>query len=118
MEATIANLTERLIAFRDERDWRQFHGLKNLLVALNLEAAELLELAQWKDDQAMEEALQDTDFRRRLAEEMADVFIYLLLIGEHSGIDLLPAAAAKIDQNQAKYPVEKSRGNSRRHSEL
>lgn len=118
MTESIEKLTRRLISFRDERDWRQFHSLKNLMVALNLEAAELLELAQWKDDAALEAAKDEADFSRRLGEEMADVFIYLLLIGERAGIDLLAATDAKISQNAAKYPPERSRGNARKYSEF
>ena len=117
-ETELEALTARLIAFRDARDWRKFHGLKNLLLSLNLEAAELLELAQWKSDEEAEAALDDAEYRARLAEECADVFLYLLLISERAGIDLGAAAAAKIETNARKYPVEKSRGNARKYSEL
>jgi NTP pyrophosphatase (non-canonical NTP hydrolase) len=72
-------LTRRLIEFRDERDWRQFHSLKNLIMSAAMEAAEIMELTQWKDDEALESAAQgDTQFRAALAEECADVFLYLL----------------------------------------
>lgn len=118
MEPSLQSLTERLIAFRDARDWRQFHSLKNLILSLNLESAELLELAQWKDDAEVEHAISDPEFRARLAEECADVLIYLLLICERAGIDPLAAASAKIETNAAKYPVEKSRGNARKYTEL
>lgn len=113
-----ADLTERLIAFRDARDWKQFHGLKNLLLSLNLEASELLELAQWKRDDEMEALIGDAAFSEKLADESADVFLYLLLIAEHAGIDLIAAAEAKIAKNEAKYPVEKSRGNATKYTEL
>jgi NTP pyrophosphatase (non-canonical NTP hydrolase) len=73
-------LTARLIAFRDERDWAQFHTAKNLMVSLALEAAELLELAQWKTDGQLDEALAEPALQARLAEECADVFLYLLLL--------------------------------------
>ncbi len=119
MPDSLAELTERLVAFREERDWGRFHGLKNLLVSLNLEAAELLELAQWKDDEEVEAlASDDSDFRRRLAEESADVLLYLLMICERAGIDLAEAAANKIDANAAKYPPDKSRGSARKYTEL
>lgn len=116
--STLEELTRRLIAFRDARDWRQFHSLKNLIVSVGLESAELLELTQWKDDDAVEDAIADPAFRARLAEECADVLLYLLLIAERAGIDLADAAAAKIETNAAKYPVEKSRGNARKYTEL
>ena len=115
---SLDELTERLIAFRDARDWRRFHSLKNLLLSLNLEAAELLELAQWKDDAALEEALSDPAFRQRLGEECADVLIYLLLICERAGIRLEAATAEKIERNAAKYPVDKAFGKAVKYTEL
>ena len=118
MSPSLQDITDRLIEFRDARDWRQFHGLKNLLLSLNLESAELLELAQWKDDAQVEAAVSDPAFRARLAEECADVLLYLLMICERAGIDLSAAASAKIDLNAAKYPVEKARGNARKYTAL
>ena len=73
MSPSLHDLTDRLIAFRDARDWRKFHSLKNLILSLNLESAEVLELAQWKDDAQVEAALSEPEFRARLAEECADV---------------------------------------------
>ncbi len=118
MRPSLSQLTEQLIAFRDARVWRRYHSLKNLMLSLNMEAAELLELAQWKDDAEVETALSDPDFRARLAEECADVLLYLLLICERAGIDLGTAAAEKIECNGRKYPVEKSRGNAAKYTEL
>jgi len=115
---SLAELTDRLIAFRDARDWQQFHSLKNLILSVSLESAELLELTQWKGDDAVETAVADPAFRDRLAEECADVLLYLLLIAERADFDLATAAAAKIETNEAKYPVDKSRGNARKYTEL
>ena len=112
---TLDGLTERLIAFRDARDWRQFHSLKDLILSLNLEAAELLELTQWKSEDAFETQAGESGCRTRLAEESADVLIYLLLIAERAGIDLCQAASNKIAINETRYPVEKARGNARKH---
>ena len=112
------DLTRRLIEFRDARDWRPFHSLKNLMLSLNLEAAEILELGQWKSDEEIEAAVSDPEFRVRLGEECADVLLYLLLICERAGIDLETAARAKMELNAAKYPVEKARGNARKYSSL
>ena len=112
-------LTRRLIEFRDARDWRQFHSLKNLVMSAALETAEIMELLQWKDDEAVERAAQgDAGFRAHLAEECADVFLYLLLICERAGIDLTEAAVAKLELNARKYPVEKAKGNARKYTEL
>jgi NTP pyrophosphatase (non-canonical NTP hydrolase) len=112
-------LTRRLIEFRDERDWRQFHSLKNLIMSAAMEAAEIMELTQWKDDEALESAAQgDTQFRAALAEECADVFLYLLLICERAGIDLTEAAMSKIELNARKYPVDKAKGNAKKYTDL
>ncbi len=116
--SALDDLTRRLIAFRDAREWRPFHGLKNLMLSLNLEAAEILELTQWKSDDEVEAATADAEFRDRLSEECADVLLYLLLICERAGIDLEAAASAKIELNATKYPVEKARGNARKYTAL
>ncbi len=115
---THAELTRRLIAFRDVRDWRRYHATKNLILSLNLEAAEMLELTQWRSDEEVDELVGEAGFRAALADECADVFIYLLLIAERSGFDLLEAAETKIAKNAAKYPVEKARGNAKKYTEL
>lgn len=87
----LAELTRRLLAFRDARDWAQFHTVKNLMVSLALEASELLEVAQWKTDEQLDAAIvgpgADPVLRRRLEEECADVLLYLLLLAERTGID-------------------------------
>ena len=116
---TLEELTRRLVAFRDARDWKQFHTLKNLLLSLALEAAEALELAQWKTDEELDAALgTDEKLRARLEEECADVLLYLLLIAEKAGFDLAEAAARKIELNARKYPVEKAKGRADKYNEL
>jgi len=102
----IEAITNRLISFRDERDWKQFHSLKDLIISLNLEAGELLELTQWKDAESFEAEAGTEPAKTRLKEECADIFNYLLLICERAGIDLLEAANDKIEKNERKYPVE------------
>ncbi len=115
----LAELTRRLVEFRDARDWKQFHSLKNLLLSLALEAAEALELAQWKTDEELDAQLAaDATLKTRLEEECADVLLYLLLIAEKAGIDLAEAAARKIELNARKYPVEKARGRADKYHEL
>lgn len=115
---SLDELTKRLLAFRDARDWRQFHALKDLIVSLNLEAGELLELTQWKSEADFERDAESDTMRRRLAEECADVLLYLLLIAERTGIDLQTAAAQKIIANDIKYPVAKARGTAAKYTEL
>src|SRR5690606_29037702 len=90
---------------RDARDWQRFHTLKNLIVSLNLEAAELLELTQWQTDAELEARKTDAHFRERLGEECADVLLYLVLVADAGGIDLMEAARAKIEKNALKYPA-------------
>ena len=115
---SLATLTDRLIAFRDARDWRQFHSLKDLILSLNLEASELLELTQWKHEQDFERTAEGSQMRQRLGEECADVLLYLLLIAERTGLDLTKVAAEKIEANDLKYPVEKARGTAKKYTEL
>ena len=115
---SVSDLTRQLIEFRDARDWRQFHSLKDLILSLNLEASELLELSQWKSEQQFEEEAQEAVMQQRLREECADVFCYLLLVAERAGIDIQEAAAEKIITNDKKYPVEKSRGTSTKYNKL
>ncbi len=114
----LADLTAQVLAFRDERDWAQFHTLRNLIVSLNLEAGELLELTQWKNDTEMEMAAlaSNAEAHAALCDECADVLIYLLLIADRAGIDLEAAARAKLARNAERYPVETSYGSSRKYS--
>jgi dCTP diphosphatase len=102
--------------FAAVRDWDQFHLPKNLAMALSVEAAELLEHFQWLPD-AESDALAPTE-RVQVAEEMADVLLYLVRLADRLDIDLLAAARRKIRLNARKYPVAKARGNSRKYTEL
>ncbi len=115
----LAELTKRLIRFRDARDWKQFHTIKDLLISLNLEAAEALELCQWQSAAAFDEAARpDGALHQRLREECADVLLYLLLIAEAADFDLARAAAEKIEVNARKYPADKARGRADKYDRL
>ncbi len=114
----LESLTKRLIQFRDDRNWKQFHSLKDLIISLNLEAGELLELTQWKDAESFDASVADGKARQDLEEECADVLLYLLLVAEKSGIDLLQVASDKIDENAAKYPTDKAKGNAKKYTQL
>jgi NTP pyrophosphatase (non-canonical NTP hydrolase) len=98
--------------FRDERDWGQFHNSKNLALALSIEAAELNELFLWKKDSEAEEV--DAN---RLREELADVFAYAIMIAGRHGLDVSEIVKEKIKKNAKKYPVQDSKGSSRKYSE-
>jgi NTP pyrophosphatase (non-canonical NTP hydrolase) len=111
----LEELKQRLRAFVAERDWDQFHSPKNLAMALSVEAAELVELFQWLTE--AESAAPDADRRQRAAEELADVLVYLVRIADRLDIDLLQAAAQKLERNAVKYPAERVRGQSRKYDE-
>ncbi len=115
---SIQLLTQELLRFRDERNWSQFHTLRNLIVSLNLEASELLELTQWKNEEEMSALVSDASTHEALRDECADVLLYLLLIAEKAGFDLPDAALMKMKKNAAKYPVSRSYGSSRKYTEL
>ena len=114
----LAALTQALLRFRDERDWAQFHTLRNLIVSLNLEASELLELTQWKSDAEIAALASDAQGSEALRDECADILLYLLLIADKAGIDLEAAAVRKLEKNAAKYPIEKSYGSRKKYTEL
>ena len=116
--ADLDAIRAQLLAFRDERDWKQFRTLKNLIVSLNLESAELLELTQWKTDAQLDALKSDPAFREALRDECADVLLYLLLVADDAGIDLLDAAQAKIAKNAERYPVEQAFGSAQKYTEL
>jgi len=106
----------RIRAFRDERDWMQFHDPKNLAVSIAIETAELLEHFQWKDKAQSERHAAEN--KQAVAEEIADVAIYLLELADNLGIDLEKAINEKLDKNARKYPVEKARGVAKKYTEL
>ena len=110
---TFEEATEQALAFRDERDWKQFHNPKDLALSIALEAAELLEVYQWSGPD-----LEVAAKRERAQEELADVAIYCIYMADALGIDLAAAVSAKIDGNAAKYPSAKARGNARKYTEL
>ena len=107
---SIQDITQALIAFRDARDWAQFHNPKDLALALNVESAELLELFLWKDA-----ALADRD---KVKEELADVLAYALLLAHNYGFDVAEIMEQKIKINGEKYPIDKSRGVATKYSAL
>jgi NTP pyrophosphatase (non-canonical NTP hydrolase) len=112
------DLVKAVLAFRDERDWKQFHNPKDLAISITLEAAELLEHFQWKAPAEVQSFLAKEENRARLGEEMADVLILLVSLADAVGLDLLEVAQAKLRQNATKYPVERARGTAKKYDEL
>ncbi|HVL86678.1 MAG TPA: nucleotide pyrophosphohydrolase [Candidatus Thermoplasmatota archaeon] len=111
------SLRSQIRAFVDERDWSQFHSPKDLAVGLSVEAGELLENFQWRDPRA-DELARDPNLLQRVQEEVADVFIYTVLLADTLGFDLPGAVAGKLEKNRQKYPVEKTRGKALKWNEL
>ncbi len=104
---------ELALAFRDERDWAQFHNPKDLAISISLESAELLECFQWSGSD-LEAAAKRSD----MEEELADVLLYAIYLADAIDADIPKLIAAKIRKNAEKYPVDKSRGNSAKYTEL
>jgi len=105
---------KRLVAkFRDEREWLKYHTPKNLAESIAIEAAELLEVFQWKTEDECLEYAKNEEGKRRVAEELADIVIYALSLADVLEIDLGLAVLEKLEENERKYPVEKFRGRYR-----
>lgn len=111
-------LMEAVRAFRDERDWRQFHTPKDLALSISIEAAELLEHFQWRSDAETAKRLADPAEREAVGREMADILLLLLSAADVVGVDLHAAAVAKLRENAAKYPVDKAKGRADKYDRL
>ena len=99
---------DRIRRFTEDRDWDQFHSPANLAKSISIEANELLECFQWSDDYDMQ----------HVKEELADVIVYTQNMLDKLGIDADEIVNMKMDQNEAKYPVAKAKGNSNKYDEL
>lgn len=106
----IEEITQELLKFRNERDWEQFHNPKDLALAINVEAGELLELFLWKNSESAN--------TEKIKEELADVFAYAFLLAEKYNLDVKEIVLDKISKNGEKYPVEKAKGTAKKYDEL
>jgi len=114
MEITEFNLLQdRIKKFCKDRDWNQFHDPKNLAISLQLESSEVLELFQWSKDNAVQAGKEED-----VADELADVFYWLLMLSNYYNIDLVKALDEKMDKNEAKYPVDKAKGKANKYTTL
>lgn len=104
---------KELIAFRDERDWKQFHDSKNLALAISIEAAELNELFLWKEKPESENVNRD-----KLKEELADVLSFAFLLAEKHQLNPFEIVSEKIKRNAEKYPVDKAKGKADKYDQL
>jgi NTP pyrophosphatase (non-canonical NTP hydrolase) len=109
----IEEITNKLIEFRNERDWEQFHDSKNLATAISIEAAELNELFLWKSVEESEEVNKE-----KLKEELADILAFTFLLAHRHGLDVKEIVVNKIKKNAEKYPVDKAKGTAKKYNEL
>lgn len=112
----LKSLTKKIIAFRDARDWEQFHNPKDLAAGLAIEASELQELFLWKKPGEIKDTVSNK--RTQISEELADITWFLLLLSHEMDIDLLEAVNDKYEKNAAKYPVDKAKGTHTKYDEL
>lgn len=103
-------LIQKLRSFRDERDWDQFHNPKDLALAINIEAGELLEAFLWKEASEADP--------NHVKEELADVFTYAFLLADKLGLDVESIVLEKMRENEKKYPVEKAKGTAKKYNQL
>lgn len=109
-------LTKKIIAFRDERNWEQFHNPKDCSLSLVLEAAEVMEHFQWKAPAEIKEYVVSR--KKEIGEELADVLYWVLLLAHDLKIDLVDASEKKLEKNREKYPAEKARDRHAKYDTL
>ncbi len=114
--SNIKTLTDRIIKFRDARDWKQFHNPKDVALSLVLEATEVMEHFQWKSVEEMEKYIKEN--KTAIGEELADVLYWVLLMSHDLDIDILSALDRKLKINEAKYPEEKAKGKHTKYDRL
>ncbi|MFA5792706.1 MAG: nucleotide pyrophosphohydrolase [Candidatus Gracilibacteria bacterium] len=113
---TINELTEKIVTFRDLRDWKQFHNPKDMALSLMLEAGEVMEHFQWKDISEMDEYIKTNS--DDIGEELADVLYWVLLMSHDLKIDIFQSLQKKLKKNELKYPVDKSKGKHSKYNQL
>lgn len=113
---TIADLTDLAVKFRADRDWQQFHNPKDVALSMSLEVAELIEIMQWRNGPDLQNHLNSQ--RDHVGQELSDILGWVLLLAHDLQIDLPAAFVAKMEQNAAKYPVDKAKGIAKKYTEL
>ncbi len=104
------SIIKAIIQFRDDRDWKQFHNSKDLALAISIEAAELNELFLWKQNEEVN--------IEKLKEELADVFMFSILLANKHDLDVSSIIKEKLDKNEIKYPIGKAKGTAKKYNEL
>lgn len=113
---SLNELMKKIIEFRDARDWKQFHNPKDVALSLSLEASEVVEHFQWKNDKEVDEYVKS--HKNEIGEELADVLGWILVMSHDLNIDITDALDKKIDLNDKKYPIEKSKGKHTKYNKL
>lgn len=114
--AKLDEITKRIVAFRNARDWKQFHNPKDVALSLVLEAAEVMEHFQWKSKEEIEKYIVEA--KGEIGEELADVLYWVLLMSHDLNIDVLNALDKKMKINEKKYPVKKAKGKHTKYDKL
>lgn len=112
----LKRLTKNIIAFRDARDWKQFHNPKDVALSLMLEAAELGEHFQWKNEKEVKDYIKT--HKKEISDELADVLYWVLLFSHDLGIDIAKASENKLKETAKKYPVNKAKGKHLKYNRL
>lgn len=112
------SILKKIKKFRDDRDWQQFHNPKDMIEAMVIEASELLELFLWKTPEESEQFLRKKKNLEEVSDELADIAWFLFEFADNFGIDIEKAIEKKLNKNAKKYPVEKSKGNAIKYTEL
>lgn len=115
---TVGELKEKMVKFRDARNWKKYHNPKDIVISINVEAGELLELFQWKKMKDVRGWLKNPKNLKRVSEELADVVLYCLGLSDVLNLDLSDAVMKKIKSNERKYPIKKVHGNYRKYTEI
>ena len=113
---TLKDLTKRIIAYRDARDWKQFHNPKDSAISLLLEASEVLEHFQWKNNDEISSHVEKSS--HEIGEELADILYWVLLMSHDLKIDISSALENKLEKNKVKYPINLSKGNSIKYNKF
>lgn len=115
--ATVKELKDKVQKFCKDRDWDQFHNPKDLAIGISTEASELLDLFRFKRDDDIKEIMSNPSKRQAVGEELADVLYFLLRFAQMNGFDLSEELNKKLEKNNIKYPVEKSKGSNKKYNE-
>lgn len=114
----LEKLNQQIEKIVHDRDWDQFHSVKNLSMALSVESSELLEIFQWQTETQSNQVKNDPILLSKVEDEVADIFVYLMRIVSKTNIDLEQVVLNKLKKNVEKYPIESAKGNAKKYTEF